>query len=414
MAAMEEPQFRWLLGSNLAFFLALQGQILSRTYLAWELTADEMALAYVNIAFAIPMLVFSFVGGAISDRSERRLLALIGQATIVCTEASILIQLLRGSLEFWHILAAGAVGGAVLPFSMPARTAMVFNIVGAHRLGNATALSGAVMNVSRVAGPVVMGFTIDIWSITGAYFVAVTLHSVALLFLFGVKRYTVIQTVKRKFTADIVLGFRYVFERKELAACLLFGMLPMFLAMPFQNLLVVFADEVWQVGERGLGILMAAAGLGGVIGSVWMAQRGEDTKRTGLMVVSTFLFGFFLAGFALTPSFLLALLPLVIANICASAGQTLNNTCTQLLVEDQYRGRISAIMLMTFGLMPLGVVPLAYLASEFGVQTAILIASLTLCSVVIAFYVISPKLRMLDKYVANSVILHDEEQAGSQ
>ncbi len=400
---MDQAEFRWLLGSNLAFFLALQGQILTRTFLAWELTGDEMALAYVNVAFAIPMLIFSFLGGAISDRSERRLLALLGQATIVCTEASILIQLLRGTLEFWHILAAGAVGGAVLPFSMPARTALVFNIVGPQRLGNATALSGAVMNISRVAGPVLMGFTIDLWSVTGAYFVAVSLHALALLFLFGINRYTVVQTVKKRFTTDIALGFRYVFERKELAACLLFGMIPMFLAMPFQNLLVVFADEVWQVGERGLGILMAAAGLGGVIGSVWMAHRGDESKRTRLMVITTLLFGVFLGAFSLTPSFWIALVPLIIANICASAGQTLNTTCTQLLIEDEYRGRVSAIMLMTFGLMPMGVVPLAVLASNFGVQTAILIASLTLCGVVIAFYAISPKLRQLDEYVVGNV-----------
>jgi predicted MFS family arabinose efflux permease len=136
----------------------------------------------------------------------------------------------------------------------------------------------------------------------------------------------------------------------------------MFLAMPFQNLLVVFADEIWQVGEQGLGTLMAVSGLGGVMGSIWVARRGEQTDRVKLMAMSTLLFGVLLMVFAMTKQFYLALLPLFLANACASASQTLNNTASQLLVDDNQRGRMSAFMMMTFGLTPLGVLPLAYLA----------------------------------------------------
>ena len=66
-SALEIRQFRWLLGGNAAFFLAMQGQVLTRTFLAWDLTGEEMSLAYINLAFAIPMLLFSLVGGAVSD-----------------------------------------------------------------------------------------------------------------------------------------------------------------------------------------------------------------------------------------------------------------------------------------------------------------------------------------------------------
>jgi len=168
--------------------------------------------------------------------------------------------------------------------------------------------------------------------------------------------------------------------------------------------LVVFADEVWMVGERGLGIMMAAGGVGGVIGSLWMARRGENPARAWLMVVVTFLFAVFLALFAVTPIFYLAIVPLVIANMFASAGQTLNNTAVQLLTEDAYRGRVSAIMLMTFGLMPLGVVPMALLAELLGAETAILLASLALMLAIVLFYAFSSRLRNLDDYVSQSQI----------
>ncbi|GIS51183.1 MAG: hypothetical protein Ct9H90mP25_6170 [Gammaproteobacteria bacterium] len=50
----------------------------------------------------------------------------------------------------------------------------------------------------------------------------------------------------------------------------------MFLAMPFQNILVVMAEETWQTGESGVGILMAAGGIGGVIGALWIAKKGDN------------------------------------------------------------------------------------------------------------------------------------------
>ena len=88
------PSFRLFIASNAAFFLAMQGQVLTRTFLAWELTHDEMSLAYINIAFAIPMLLFSLIGGVLGDRFDRQKIVVIGQLFVVANESWILILLL--------------------------------------------------------------------------------------------------------------------------------------------------------------------------------------------------------------------------------------------------------------------------------------------------------------------------------
>jgi predicted MFS family arabinose efflux permease len=173
----------------------------------------------------------------------------------------------------------------------------------------------------------------------------------------------------------------------------------MFLAMPFQNFMVVFADQVWQVGERGLGLMMGLSGLGGVIGSAWVAQRGERTDRTRLMIANSLMFGLLLIVFSLTHNFYYALIPLILANACASASQTLNNTTSQLLVDDAQRGRMSAFMMMAFGLTPLGVLPLAFLAERIGVQWATVSACTILVVVVVIFYLQSQTLKSLDQSV---------------
>lgn len=393
------------MASNAAFFLAMQGQVLTRTFLAWELTQQEMSLAYINIAFAIPMLLFSLIGGAVSDRIERRKLILIGMTIVTINEFCVLLLLLNNTLEFIHLIIAGVVGGMVIPFIMPARTAIVYRLVGPNILGNAMAISSGVVNLSRVIGPALMGFAISLYSTPGAYIIAVALFITSVLCMLGVShsRQTSKNQSKPRISQDVIQGLKYITQFRPLLVCVLFGLAPMFLAMPFQNLMVVFADQVWQVGERGLGIMMGLSGLGGVIGSVWVAQRGERIDRVNIMTINAMLFGLLLIAFALAENFYLALVPLVIANACASASQTLNNTAAQLLVDDQQRGRMSAFMMMAFGLTPLGVLPLAYLAQLIGVQWSTVTGCLLLLIVISGFYLSSATLRNMDQTVAEKL-----------
>ena len=91
-AALKIPQYRWLFSGNIAFYFAMQGQILTRSILAWELTHRELALAQINLAVAIPMLLGSMVGGAIVDRMEKRKLLIAGQLFIIFNECIIFLD----------------------------------------------------------------------------------------------------------------------------------------------------------------------------------------------------------------------------------------------------------------------------------------------------------------------------------
>ena len=114
------------------------------------------------------------------------------------------------------------------------------------------------------------------------------------------------------------------------------------------------------------------------------------------MLGSTFFFGIFLAVFTQTTNFYYALIPLLAANVCASACQTVNSAAIQLLVDDNVRGRMSSFMLMSFGLTPVGVFPMALAADSIGAGNAILGASFILMVTVVLFYFASKTLRNLD------------------
>ena len=404
MSSLRHGQFRWLFGSNMAFFMAMNAQMLVRGWLAWELTDSELALGSVSFAVAVPMLVIAPFGGAISDRVERRNLIVAGQAVLICGEFSILGLLVTGLLQFWHLLVLATLMGCAFPFIMPARQAIVVTVVGKEGLANAMALNMAGMNSTRVIGPAIAGYLLWILGVEGTYAVSVGLYVTALLCMLAVHR-----SPPGAHARDLSIlgamaeGGRYILHHRLVLVLLFFGLVPMFLAMPFQTLLVVFADEIWQVGARGLGWLSATAGVGGVVGSMYVAWNSDSDRRLRQMMWSMIGFGAFLFAFAFSPWFLLALPFIFLANIFSSVYGTLNNTAIQLLIPDEVRGRISSFLMMSFSLPLLGTLPMSAVAEVYGAPLAVGLAAGLAVAVVILFYAISPLLRDLDGSVERAM-----------
>jgi|TARA_B110000208_G_scaffold161828_1_gene197710 MFS family permease len=406
-------QFRWLFMGNVAFFFAMQGQMLTRTIVAWDLTGQATSLAYINLVVAIPMIFASLVGGAITDRVERRQLVMIGQCLILLNDLIILGLLITDQLAFWHLLCTAFVAGCAFPFIMPARMAITATVVGPGLLQSGMAFGAAVMNLSRVFGPAIMGLLIAQYSATGAYSLSVVLYLGAILCMLGVKRSRSVpkDTPKKALLADIGEGFSYIANNRAVLITLGFGLVPMFLAMPFQSVLVVLAEQAWQVGEGGLGTLMAIGGVGGVFGSIWIVKRGEKPQRFKLMIGSTIAFGICLGITTQVSNFYLAFIPLLLANMFASASQTVNSATVQLLIDDRVRGRMSSFMMLSFALTPIGVFPMAMATDRIGAANAIVAASIILVAVVVAFVLLSKTLRGIDGAVTAKLERAKEQAA---
>lgn len=402
MASMAIPQFRWLFAGNLTLFFVVMGQMVTRTFLAWDLTHSEAALAHVSIAVAVPMLFASVVSGAVVDRFNKRTVILVGQSILLSLEMIVLVLLIFDALQFWHLLCVAFVIGCTFPFISPARMAITFDVVGARSFSNAMALTSGVINLSRVGGPAVIGLVLDIFDVRVAYGLAVVLHLVALMCVLPIRAKAPQSSAGRALFSEVAAGFGYVWTNRAIFICVCFGLLPMLLAMPVQNLFVVFSDQVWQAGERGFGLMIAASGVGGLIGSVWVAGRGDRPNRLKVMVASVLVFSLMMILFSLSPVFSLALVALIFANIFVSAAQTINNTVALLLSESEMKGRVSSLMNMSFGLTPLGVLPLAYAAEAVGVSYAVVIACLVLIILVVGFYLMSSTLRNMDQHVLES------------
>jgi len=399
VVSLENREFRWLFIGNMTFFLAMGGQGLVRAWIAFELTGSELALGIVSFAVAVPMLVIAPFGGVMSDRFERRNLIALGQGFVLLSELVVLSLLWADLLRFWHLVTAAVLMGCVFPFIMPARQALVANIVGRRGLPNAMALGMAGMNVTRVLGPATAGFLLGPLGAKGTYVVGVVLYAAALAATLFVNRHPVERKVTASVWMNILEGARYVGQNRLVLVLIFFGLVPMFLAMPFQTLMVVFAEDVWHVGPQGLGLLSAFAGIGGVAGSLYVAWQADSHRRVRRMMISMVGFGLFLLLFSVTPYFSAALGFVFLANACGSVYGTLNNTAIQMIIPDEVRGRVSSFLMMSFSLPLLGTLPMSAVAQGYGAPTAVGFASILAVFAAGIFYFASPALRGMDATV---------------
>lgn len=393
---LRNRQFSWLVAGNTMMFFGFGASILLRSLLAWRLTGDAMSLAYINLVAAGCMTLTSAVSGALVDRVERRKILLLIHGLTVLIEGGVLVLLMTGHLTFPLLLTSAFLSGFSFPFIMPARTAMMVTTVGRAGVAKANAVMSGTGNLARMASPALVGFLSEFSGLAAAYALLFAVQVLSFVATIPLNRNYPEGSSGQAFVQDIAEGFSYIGRHKPLLAAVLFGLLPIMTVMPLQSLMVIFVDEVWQRGDDALGIMMAAMGVGGVLGSVLMSHLSEGGLVKPL-TISTILMALMMLVFSHTPSYAVAVVA-VVGIYCASVlGQTILHTAVQLMADEHMRGRITTMTLMSVSAAPLGTFPLAYATKHLGAPWAMTIAAVILIIFVIATWYLSPSYRRMDE-----------------
>lgn len=397
---IEHPVFATYYVGNVGFFFGMNMMIILRGWLVFQLTERASSLGLIMAAVALPMLALAPIGGVVADRVDKRTLLIWTQSTLTFVNLVNTVLVWTGAIEFWHLLVMSVLSGAAFSFNMPGRQALVPTLVPRERLMNAMSLTTAAMNASRIVAPALGGALIEPLGMGGAFAVCTAFYAVAVVTTAMLPPAPPARReVEFTFFQDLKGGFGYIRADQLVLGLLLFATVPAVFAMPYQTLMPVFADEVWDVGEVGLGLLQASAGVGGLVGALVVANLDAYPRKGRLLIWSTLAFGAFVAAFALSPSFYPALLFIAGTGLVSMIGMTVTNTSIQLVIPDHVRGRVMSVMMMTFGLMPLGAVPASFLADAIGSpMTTALGALLLVVSSLLIFQVI-PGFRGLDSVI---------------
>jgi predicted MFS family arabinose efflux permease len=237
-------------------------------------------------------------------------------------------------------------------------------------LTNAIGLMSAGSNMTRVFGPSVAGAVIGFVGTGEAFLLQATALIVALGLMLTTKLPHVVSDSSAPGVRGVLDGIRLVASRDDLRGLLLLASIPAFFVFPYISFMSVYAKDVLSIGPEGLGILMASSGSGAVIGGLMVATRRQQSRAGRTLITWTIAYALTISLFAISPIVWLSIPILVVAGLLGSYFMSSNNALMQHLITDDVRGRVMGTYMLTWGLMPLGALPMGLAADAIGIQAS--------------------------------------------
>ena len=378
----------------LALMGAVQMSFVAMGYLAYELTGSASLLGVVHGAQAIPMLALSPFGGVLADRFDRRRLMQLGQIIAAASALLVAIAIVTGSIHWSHLVVMGFLYGTVIAVAIPARHAAIPDLVGRRHLGNAMALNGTVLSVTFLVGPGVGGALYAFAGPGMVFFVIAGLGLLAVLLTCVLPRLMPVGHKPRSVLGELAEGLKYAARSPLIRLLLLMTLATASLAIPFRFVLPVFVVDVYERGPEALGLLVSVMGAGSLAGA--LALAGVRTGIRGVvLIVSAITSAAGLLVLAAVPLYAVAAVMMLVLGIADSGRRILTQTLMVENSDPEYRGRTMSLHLMSFGLVPLAVMPVGVAIEYFDVRVVIGAMAALLFAITIAMLATQRELREL-------------------
>jgi MFS family permease len=348
------------------------GQWMQQVALGWlaiVMTNSPGFVGIVSFAAGLPFLVVSPFGGALIDRVDRRRLMLTCQVLAFMLATVLAVDVVSGLVQSWHLPIAAFLNGSLLALLIPTQQSLVPALVPRENLTNAVGLMSAGQNMTRVVGPSVAGIVIGTIGVGPTFLAQAAAIAVSFILVLGIVLPP--RAPRAAGGRGIFDGIRLVASRPDLRTLFLLAAIPTLFVFPYIGFLNVFARDILHIGAGGLGLLMAVSGCGAVVGSLLVASgtRSEGTGR--LLLGMTVLYGLPIVGVALSRTLWITLPLLFCAGLLGAAFMSGNNALVQHRVTDDVRGRVMGAYMLTWGLMPLGALPMGMVADRIGTSFAV-------------------------------------------
>ena len=354
--AFSYRNFRLLFAGQLLSTIGTWIQNLALSWLVFKLTQSPAMLGLTSFANQFPGFLLAPLTGMVADRFDRRKVMFASELLSFALAFLLAILTLTHQVQIWQILTIGALLGAAASFEIPARHALVSEIVARSDLSNAIALSSTIFNTSRIIGPAIAGVLVVLvgegwcFMINAASFLPIMI-SVLLLRMEPRQRAQLTGNI----IGAITEGFRYFAATPPLRYTVISTIGLSLFGNLFTTLLPVFAANILQGGADTLGILMGSAGFGALCGALILASRRGHGGLIRWVGFGTIGIGALLVAFSLSSQLYFSVPLLACVGASWVFASTSANTLFQSLAPDELRGRAVSIYLMIMmGGTPLG------------------------------------------------------------
>jgi MFS family permease len=374
LAAFREPGYPALWLSSAASAFAMAVGLVAIGWLALVISDSALAVGATFAARFAPSLVLGIPLGGLVDRFDRRrtlvVVFFVGAAPLV--GAAVLAA--TGQLGLAALLVLSAILGVLDTTRGTASQSYAFDLVGPDGATNAIALINLGAFLLGFVGSILGGIAIDRFSASSAFLLAAGMSVTAgVILALGGRQARRTRDEPReapRFRRSITL-----IGRNRLVALIALVVI-VGEVFGFSSLTVfpTFARDVLHSDATGLGALAAARNVGAIVGMLVLARVGLRGRGGRLLLSAAFGLGIGLLGFALSSSFALSLVLLLVVGAAAAALDTLGQSLIQRSVDDNERGSAMGVWYFAIGFGPLGHLGLGAAAAAIGAPTALAIS----------------------------------------
>ena len=376
----ERRDFGRLMAARHVSVLGDHVHTVANMWLVQSLTGSSLAMGSVFIAYTIPQILFSLIGGVSVDRYNRKRILIYSDILRAIGVFSLAILAFFDRLMVWHIALVAAFNGAAGAFFNPAVSASVPQMVDSDELQQANALNSMNVRVAGILGAALGGIIIAGFGAWGGYTIDSITYLLSAMLLFGIRIPTPEHQQKVVSSAgitgvwqDLKDGIFYIVSRRSLLALASLSVAMNVVAISIPVLLPSFAEVSLQLSDpTRYGFLWSGITIGMFLGAILLNVHHNVPNKVLWIFVVSFLYGVAVLTMALSRWYLVALFSMVLMSFSMSISMLLSTTLYQTLVPKEYLGRFFAnIGLFVLGLNPIIIWIAGFAADQFSAMTVL-------------------------------------------
>lgn len=369
-------------------------RITAMGFLVYELTEDPFKLGLIGVVQGAPQLIFGPIAGAYLDRLNRRKVLIAVQVTLLLNMAFLTWLVWSEQVTFGWLVVISIIVGASASFDWPARLSILPTLVSRRELPSAVAVHSAAFNGARVIGPALAGWMIALLGLSASFGLSGGLTIPFLIMLFSMAAMVPAAPARTKDTpkpfTTLIDGYKYIWRTVDIRTMIFIDLFPIIIGMSYLTMTPAIAKDVLKLDADGLGLLMTAAGIGSLTGTLLVARLNSMPNRGRMVLLGMAFFAVLIMVYGLSSTYWISLVAIGFVGLGYGTAATLNDTLIQLNVDEAYRGRVMAAYSTIWGLSPAGGLLAGAMANVVGLQWAVAFNGLLVLAYVVYLWIWTP------------------------
>ena len=353
-------------------FVSFFGSMISTVafpFQVYALTHSVLLVGALGVLEFAAILIFAFLGGALADARDRRLMVLLTEAALMGCSVVLAGNAALAHPQVWLLFVIATAWGVLDAIQRPSLDAMLPRLVDKNELTAAAALGSLRGTLGMILGPALGGVLVAVFGLAVTYLVDVATFVVGLACLWLMREVPPPVDAERPSIRRVVEGLRYARSRQELLGTYAVDIIAMFFGMPFA-LFPAIAQGLG--GAKVLGLLYAAPAVGSFLFSATSGWTNRVHRHGMGVIVAATIWGFAIIGFGLAPGLWLALLFLALAGAADMMSGVFRSVIWNQTIPDSLRGRLAGIEMISYTSGPaLGNFEAGIVASLFNVRVSV-------------------------------------------